>query len=193
MLFSSLVVAAIAGLASAQANFTTCCGIDPNSVTSDVRLSWCRAQQNTCPEICPNGQTSSNACDPNALTYSCTCLSGTTPNISSYGQTLPSLQCESWIGQCTAAHPNDLSGQTFCQSFQCGMKNASAVGAAASSASSSAGTASSTASGSSTGTASGASASSTTSKAAAAAFTAARDYGTGAVAMGLFAAFGLAL
>jgi len=190
MLYSTLIVAAIAGLASAQ-NFTSCCSVTPTSVPTDRRLSWCRAQQNTCPEVCTNGQTSANTCDSNALTFDCKCLTGNTPNISDYAQTLPSLMCDSWKAQCTAAHPNDLSGQTFCQSFTCGSKNASAQAASASSSAS--GSRAASTSGSSSGTATGSSPSSTSSKAAAAALSVARDYGTGAIAMGLLAMFGLAL
>jgi len=66
MLFSTFIVAvaAFASAVSAQANFTTCCNVTPSTVDANMRLSWCRAQQNTCPEICQNGQTSQNACDP---------------------------------------------------------------------------------------------------------------------------------
>lgn len=65
MLFSTLAVAvgAFASAVSAQANFTSCCSVTPSSVDMTVRLSWCRAQQNTCPETCQNGQVSANSCD----------------------------------------------------------------------------------------------------------------------------------
>jgi len=198
MIYSTLLVAAIVGLASAQnsssvpGSFTSCCNIVPSSVDLVERLSWCRAQTNTCPETCANGQFKTNACDANALTFDCECLTGTTPNISDYAQTLPSLECDAWVAQCTAAHPNDLSGQTFCQSFICGKKNASASGSSASSPSSSSlsTAAGSSATGSST---TSSTASATASKAAAAAIKAGREYGTGAVAVGMLALFGLAL
>jgi len=197
MIYSTLLVAlsAFASVASAQSNFTSCCNVDPNSVDLPTRQSWCRAQMNTCPEVCTNGQTSNNTCDANALTYSCTCQTGNTPNISSYMQTLPSLECDEWKTQCTAAHPNDLAGQTFCQSFTCGMKNGSALAAAASSAASasSGSGAASTGSATSGGASSTSSSAATTSSAAAAALRVAKTYGTGAVAAGLFALFGLAL
>jgi len=195
MLFSTFTVAiaAFASAVSAQANFTSCCNVTPTTVDLPTRLSWCRAQQNTCPEICQNGQTSANACDPNALTYTCTCLTGPTGNISDYAQTLPSLECDNWKGQCTAAHPNDLAGQTFCQSFVCGSKNATALVSSSSSSSASSGTASSTATATGSGTATGTAASTTSSKAAAAAVKVAKEFGTAGVAFGLFAVFGLAL
>jgi hypothetical protein len=61
---SSLIFAALVAAVSAQsANFTSCCGIEPNTVDVNERLSWCRAQQNTCPLLCTNGQTSKNDCD----------------------------------------------------------------------------------------------------------------------------------
>jgi hypothetical protein len=66
MIYSTLVVAltAITGFASAQSgNFTSCCNVQPSTIEQSLRLSWCRAQQNTCPEVCPNGQTSVNNCD----------------------------------------------------------------------------------------------------------------------------------
>jgi hypothetical protein len=78
-----------------------------------------------------------------ALTYDCSCIGGNTPNISNYAQTLPSLECSEWKGQCTSAHPNDLAGQTFCQSFVCGSLIASAQAASSSSSASKASSSSS--------------------------------------------------
>jgi len=98
------------------------------------------------------------------------------------------------VGQCTAAHPNDLAGQTFCQSFVCGSLNASAVGAGASSSASAAGgssTASSTAS-----STSGSATAATSSKAAAPAgpvYYAGREIGTVVIITVLAAVFGFAL
>lgn len=64
-MLSSLLItlAAIVGLVSAQTNFATCCTIDPTTEPSDMLLSWCRAQTNTCPLLCQNGQTANNTCD----------------------------------------------------------------------------------------------------------------------------------
>jgi hypothetical protein len=75
MLYSSLLLAASAltGLVAAQQNYTTyteCCTIDPNSVDSKLRQDWCRAQLNTCPELCGGiGKLASggNLCDPVSL------------------------------------------------------------------------------------------------------------------------------
>jgi hypothetical protein len=65
MLYSTFAVAiaAFTSVVSAQANFTTCCNVVPSTVESAMRLSWCRAQQNTCPETCQNGQFSANTCN----------------------------------------------------------------------------------------------------------------------------------
>ncbi|QDS67613.1 hypothetical protein FKW77_004150 [Venturia effusa] len=193
MLYSTLALAigAFASTVAAQTNFTSCCSVNPASVEMVTRLSWCRAQQNTCPETCQNGQVSANSCDAATLTYNCTCLSGPTGNISDYAQTLPSLECDNWKGQCTAAHPNDLAGQTFCQSFTCGTRNASASSSSSTaSASSSQTTASPTSSGSGTSTSPAAA---STSSAAAAAIKVAQEFGAAGFAFGLFAIFGLAL
>merc|ERR1711977_746499 len=127
MIYSRLfaVAATLSGFAAAQSNFTTCCDVVPDTVDAPTRASWCRAQMNTCPLLCPNGNTAVNTCDNQALTYECECGGGaTTPNVTDFAQTLPSLQCDEWRAQCTAARPNGLAGQTFCQSFICGTRNA---------------------------------------------------------------------
>jgi len=188
---TAILVTLGAAVVSAQ-NFTSCCSLDPNTVDMNTRLAWCRAQQNSCPLVCADGLTSANTCDPNALTFSCVCQSGTTPNISDYGQTLPSLECDEWKGQCVNAHPNNLAGQTFCLSFTCGDKNASNSGLGPSSGGGAGGSAAtSTAASSSSST----SATSTSSSSAAAAtmIQLGREYGTGAMLVGVMAIFGLAL
>lgn len=62
MLFTSVLVAAasLSGLALAQSNDTTnlppgiepCCTVDANIVPTELKDAWCKAQRNTCPEIC---------------------------------------------------------------------------------------------------------------------------------------------
>jgi len=145
------------------------------------------------------------------LTYNCTCSAGTTtPNITNYQGTLPFFICQQWKGDCTAAHPNDLAGQTACQSVVCGMANASEAQVSMSSSSSmasstqaSSATGSATSGGGAAGAAttggSSATGSSTASAAAAsssksaAVANIAKDYGFGLLAAGMLAAFGLAL
>ncbi|KAF1355276.1 hypothetical protein BDV97DRAFT_418969 [Delphinella strobiligena] len=218
MFYSTLLLAAtaITGLVSAQdtdgtwsfaTNYSTSgpIAINPDSVELATRESWCRAETSTCPQIC--GTTSSNTCNPDTLNYTCTCSSGTTPNISSYEQTLPFYICQQWVGDCVLGHPNDLDGQTACQSVICGSGNASTAqssssasssasstsSAAASSSSAAASTTSAAAASSGTGSATASSSAAATSKAAAAALSVAKTYGTGALAAGMLAVFGLAL
>ncbi|KAF2405432.1 hypothetical protein EJ06DRAFT_502645 [Trichodelitschia bisporula] len=191
MRFSTFLVgcAALIGATTAQSNFTSCCNIEPNSVDGPTRASWCRAQTNTCPEVC-NGQTKENTCDSTKLTFTCTCLTGNTPNISDYAQTLPSLECDNWVAQCTAAHPNDLAGQTFCQSFLCGRKNATA-GIKGPSGTSSASASGSSATGSSSGTSSPSA--SASAKSAAAVMRVGKEWGVVGVCVLLGGLFGVAL
>lgn len=60
------------------------------------------------------------------LTYACACSSGPTPNVTDYGQTLPSLMCLQWKLQCLSQSPT--GSQDNCRAATCGMKNASALG-----------------------------------------------------------------
>ncbi|KAK3115823.1 hypothetical protein LTR53_004442 [Teratosphaeriaceae sp. CCFEE 6253] len=209
MFYSTLLLAATAltGLVSAQ-NYSTSgpLTIDPNGVSYDLRLAWCRAQQNSCPQIC-GGQAYPNNCDANTLNYTCTCTGGASPNISDYDQTLPSFVCGQWIANCVNAHNDDLAGTTACRSVICGSKNASSglsssssasasatassTGGAASSASASATGSSPASSGASSATASAAAAAS--SSAGAAVLNVVTNYGTGILATAMLAVFGLAL
>ncbi|TKA79773.1 hypothetical protein B0A55_03299 [Friedmanniomyces simplex] len=219
MFYSTLLLAttALTGLVSAQ-NYSTSgpISVTASSVPYDTRLSWCRAQQNSCPQIC-GGQAYPNNCDSNTLNYTCTCSNGNSPNISNYDQTIPSFVCAQWKIDCVAAHPNDLTGQTACLSITCGSMNASsgsttsssASGSASSTASSTGGVvaggasssaAASSATGSSAPSSSGGSASSTASSSAAAASSSssaalnvAMNYGTGILATAMLAFFGFAL
>jgi len=187
---SSILLALGAAVSVSAQNFTSCCDVTPNTVDINERLAWCRAQRNTCPLVCANGQVSANDCDENTLKFTCTCGSGTTPNISDYSQTLPSLECDEWKRQCVAAAPDNLVGQNFCLKFTCGLKNASSVGAGATASGSTPGGASQTSSGGASSTSGGAAASSS---GAAVMLRAGQDFGTGALLLGIFAIFGFAL
>jgi hypothetical protein len=46
--------------------------------------------------------TTDNTCDPDALTYSCICDNGVSPNVTQYSQTLPFYICQAWGTQCVA-------------------------------------------------------------------------------------------
>ncbi|KAF2166564.1 hypothetical protein M409DRAFT_23199 [Zasmidium cellare ATCC 36951] len=193
-----LATAAFAAVASAQ-NYSTSgnLSVDTSQIPSALKSSWCRAQTNSCPQIC-GGRASPNNCDSNTLTYQCVCTDGSSPNISDYDQTIPSFVCQTWVGNCVDAHPNDLDGQTGCRSVTCGSRNASSnLAATTSSAATTSATASSSSSAESTsasGTPTGSSASTTaTTSSAAMALHVAEQYGTGIIAGGLLALFGLVL
>ncbi|KAK4500295.1 hypothetical protein PRZ48_008484 [Zasmidium cellare] len=192
-----LATAAFAAVASAQ-NYSTSGNLTINvqQVPSALRSSWCRAQTNSCPQIC-GGRAQPNNCDPDTLTYQCVCTDGSNPNITDYDQTIPSFICEQWKANCVDAHPNDLDGQTGCQSVTCGSRNASSnLAATTSSAATTSATATSSSSAESTsasGTASSSASASATTSSAAMAIHVAEQYGTGIVAGGLLALFGLVL
>ena len=120
------------------------------------------------------------------------------PNVSSYEQTLPAYECREYINQCVNNHPNDADGIKVCRATECGTKligDPDDSTSSSSSASSSA-TASSTRSGSSSDaseTSGGAEASASGDSSAATALTLGGNYGTGLLAVGILAAFGLAL
>jgi len=117
-------------------------------------------------------------------------LSGTTPNISDYAQTLPSLECDEWKRQCIAAHPNDLSGQNFCLSFNCGSRNATKEGAGAGSTPGSSPTSGSSSTPSSSTTSSP---SSSATSNAAALLKAGHDFGTAGILLSFLGLFAYAL
>lgn len=135
------------------------------------------------------------------------CTNGQSPNISNYQQTIPFFLCQQWKANCVDGHPNDLNGITACQSVMCGTMNASSAESSSTSASASASASSTGGSGSggsSAATTSGGSSPSSTASSTAAAASAskssaaiavslAKDYGTGILATGLLAIFGLAL
>jgi hypothetical protein len=197
MLYATLLLAvsALASVAFAQdaPNTTACCNIDPGSVPLGTRNGWCTGERNTCLEVCggiqnlaPNG----NLCDPERLTFTCTCSNGNKPNMSDFQQSLPAQQCLVWYQQCIDSHPNDRFGQEACKSVQCGNRTTADLPQSSSSASSSpTGTAAQ-----SSGPASATSAApSAATSGAAVALGFAREYGTPVLAAGIMAAFGLGL
>jgi len=204
MLFTSLVavVAVFLGAVAAQ-NSTSNITIDPNSIDPNLRASWCTGQRSACSELC-DGDAPTNLCTPDTLTYSCLCTNGSSPDLQDYINTLPDYICEAAFAQCIAAHPNDLAGQTACNTdikVHCGFLDLANFTAAPSSSSAAPSTSSSAASstaapaattGSSTGSATAASASATKSGAAVA-LSVGQSYGAGALAAGAIAAFGYLL
>jgi len=184
MLVKTLALVFAAALASAQTNLSQCCDVAPGGVGTNLRAQWCLSQRQTCPQLCPNGIASVNDCDPNLLTYTCTCASGPAPNVSDYQQTLPSLECDEWKKECIAASTN-LATNNFCLSFVCGNKTADA-GMTSTTPSSTAGASNGPATATST-------PEPTAAHSAAMALRAGRDYGTGLLALGLVSLFALFL
>ncbi|KAF2480688.1 hypothetical protein BDY17DRAFT_198066 [Neohortaea acidophila] len=202
MFSSTLLVAtaALAGLVSAQTlNYTTSgpLNITASQVPISQRDTWCSSQMITCPQIC-GGQAYPNTCNPNDLTYVCTCTDGSHPNISSYQQTLPFFVCTQWKANCIENNEMDLTAQQACLSVTCGSKNASAVGTSGGGSGSGSGSGSSsssvsTSSATAAATSGSQSSSTSSSKGLAAATNFASSYGTQLLAGGMLAAFGLAL
>jgi hypothetical protein len=209
MLYSTVVFAAAAfsGLVAAQSGNSTVT-IDPNSVPSSLRQTWCRAQLQTCPQLCPDQRTTAggNTCDVNTLKYSCVCASDNqSPDVADYEQTLPGQLCRTYVSQCVLAHPNDADGIAECRATNCGNKTVEEAASSMSSSESASATSSSTRSASGSGasetassTSGGDQASSTASSSASATAATGAASGlqiasTGALAVGILAAFGFAL
>jgi hypothetical protein len=136
----ALTIAATASLGAAQSTseqsypYT----IDPSTVDQSTRgkqdrvsitrmLSdnstdyWCQQNQAQCPLIClqqpgvTSETTQQNDCDSDALTYTCICDDGSSPNITQYSQTLPYFICTQWGNNCVAACNGDNNCQSKCR------------------------------------------------------------------------------
>ncbi|KAF4308991.1 Glycerol-3-phosphate dehydrogenase NAD-dependent [Botryosphaeria dothidea] len=198
MRFSTFfAVSAFTGFAVAQSSTSSAAAAettvsDPSTVEASLRNTWCRAQQQSCPTLC-GGDTANNTCDSTTLEYNCTCTASINLNVSDFTQTLPSLECQYAVAQCTADHPDDAEGQATCQSVSCGSKNVTSQVESSSSSASASATASSTGSSSGSASATSATAASTTSADSSASIKLAKNYGSGALVAGLLALFGFAL
>ncbi|KAK3700902.1 hypothetical protein LTR37_015705 [Vermiconidia calcicola] len=113
--------------ASAQQVYT----IDPRTVDQATRDFWCQSQQTQCPLIClqppaRSSETRQNDCDSDALTYSCVCSNGLSPNVSEYSQTLPFFLCQEWGTQCAADCGQDNTCASSCrEDHPCGAQSPS--------------------------------------------------------------------
>jgi hypothetical protein len=65
------------------------------------------------------------------LDWACSCSLPPSINITDYGHTIPSLECQEWIPQCLDAHPNDAVAQESCRAVTCGSENPEAYASAA--------------------------------------------------------------
>lgn len=150
------------------------------------------------------------------LAWECTCSAFTTPNISSYQQTVPYFECTQYVANCQVANTANAAAQQACLAIDCAPNDPStllavysssaAAGSATTSSAKSTSTSTSVATVSATtttGTAVVASSASTTATAAAtsstttsgtgAALSWAKTYGLGLFGAGAFALFGFAL
>ncbi|KAH7069325.1 hypothetical protein FB567DRAFT_456737 [Paraphoma chrysanthemicola] len=128
----ALGVATLAGLAASQDTIQNNYPyrIDPDSVSSSDRQTWCSNQRAQCPLICTQQPgvtsltTTDNECDPDTLTYSCVCENGVSPNITQYSQTLPFYICQAWGTQCVSNCNGDNTCADKCRSdHPCGAQS----------------------------------------------------------------------
>ncbi|KAH7408088.1 hypothetical protein DE146DRAFT_361996 [Phaeosphaeria sp. MPI-PUGE-AT-0046c] len=106
----ALSVAALASLSAAQTtpqnNYPY--RIDPQSVSTTDKATWCQNQMAQCPLIClqqpgvSSMTTEANDCNAENLTYDCVCENGVSPNVTMYSQTLPFYICQAYGTQCVA-------------------------------------------------------------------------------------------
>ncbi|KPI45630.1 uncharacterized protein AB675_530 [Cyphellophora attinorum] len=99
---------------------------NPAPINDSVRFDWCKAQLDTCPQIC-GGAAAQNYCYETNLTYSCVCPNGTAPDVTSFAFTLPFYICQQTYIQCINNNPDDAQAQANCTANeQCGERNATA-------------------------------------------------------------------
>jgi len=200
MLFSSIVVAAVAFIAASVSAQTTSANstIDPSSVPLTTRNQWCQSQMNVCGTLC-SGSTllpDGNTCNGTTLDFNCTCsANNSAPALVLYTGTMPTFICEQIFNNCNLANVGVAAAQAKCKSDEeanCGHFDPANFVAAVPSSSSSA--ASTTGTGTAGGSSATGTASSSTSAAAAATMMAmAGQYGSGLLAVGAAAAFGMML
>ncbi|KAK3315628.1 hypothetical protein B0H66DRAFT_347732 [Apodospora peruviana] len=80
-----------------------------------IKGQWCLSEIDTCQIVCDEQFASSSIqCNPNSLTYVCDCVSGWTPPIEYYGNSLPSLMCEQANANCIGENAGNVAGQRNC-------------------------------------------------------------------------------
>ncbi|KAK6064510.1 hypothetical protein SCUP234_12977 [Seiridium cupressi] len=180
-MFSHKVVAvALSALTVVSAAGNSTFSIDPNSVTLSQRAAWCTSEINVCGQICDY---TANDCDPATLDYTCTCSSGSSPDMNEYQDSLPFYICTQAFDNCISANVGSQTGQANCTTTikdQCGTKLAS--DSSSSSSTTSAASSSGTATGTATAASSSGTATSSSSKAGAMP-TGVQHLGNGAVAV----------
>ncbi|CAD6503511.1 BgTH12-03173 [Blumeria graminis f. sp. triticale] len=187
MLFqSALLMAALATGVLSQTNANS--SIDPSSVDPTMRgkPQWCQGQSNTCGTLC-GGDLEANECNPDNLIFSCKCASNhSAPGLQYYKETMPTFICEKIFDNCIKAGENSQAAQQLCTTNEranCGHLSPENFTSSAPSQSSSA---SSTTAGEA-----GASATSNKESGAVSTIVPVRNFGTGALVIGVAAAIGL--
>jgi hypothetical protein len=115
---AAFAIAAAAATVSGQTvqNYTSALDmeIDPNSVPTQLRATWCQGQTNTCNVLC-GLDTASNDCVQSTLEYDCTCSSNNSaPGLQYYTQTIPFFVCRELYSQCIAQNAGNADGQDAC-------------------------------------------------------------------------------
>merc|ERR1712098_518477 len=187
---STVAVALFASFVAAQST-TSNSSIDANSIDPTTRSQWCLGQRNTCGTLC-SGDLQNNDCDVTTLAFNCTCgANSSEPGLIYYQNTMPTFICEEIYKDCKEANVGVSSAQAQCDAAEkanCGHLDpanftAAAVSSTSTSASSPTGTATQAASGTDA----------ATSSSTAAATMMPAQFGTGAIALGVAAAFGYML
>jgi len=190
MFVKSIAVALLVGIVAAQSSGNDT--INPSSVDPTTRSQWCQGQYNTCGTLC-SGAINLNNCDPDTLTFNCTCTANNSqPGLQYYTETIPTFECELIFTNCNANNVGDAAAQALCKTNEqknCGHLNPDNFTEAPATTTSTSATATPTSASAATGSAT----STSTSKAAAATMAAMRNLGTGAFAVGVGAAFGYML
>ncbi|KAF2688878.1 hypothetical protein K458DRAFT_293862, partial [Lentithecium fluviatile CBS 122367] len=116
--YVSCAFAALLAIVHSQTFSSTCCDIDPSTVSATDRTAACGVQRQSCDTLC-GGDTEKNTCDSNTLDYECQCTVGIRPAVGDYSSTIPSFKCSWWKSQCITNAVNDLSAQQACQAVEC--------------------------------------------------------------------------
>lgn len=197
MLFqSATAVALLASFAAAQTT-TTNTTVNIGALDLTLKGNWCQGQISACGYLCSGATVSGeNTCVEETLAYECNCQSnGSAPGLQYYENTIPSYLCQQQFSDCNAANVGNKAGQDRCaaaRTANCGTLKADDFEAVPASTTSSAGS-SSTGNPTSSAASVASNVASTTSSQAGAMPTMAATFGSGVVAAGMAAAFGLLL
>jgi len=94
--------------------------IDPQSIDSSIRLTWCQQQKGVCVNLCQDqthGAPNDNECSEDDLSYTCMCDNGFQPNMTQYSMTIPYNLCSLSVEACkkiaaTTIHARTIASKT---------------------------------------------------------------------------------